>query len=141
MAAAASALAALDQPTLPLPTIPAAAPVISQHVFNGHKTVAQPAVQQQPKRRFGLWGGQGITWLDDLRRKYPMFDITYADSTKYIERLKNCEKVILMTNLVPAPARQQAKKYLPGKMVYINGTRAEVYALMDAYLSEPVKKN
>lgn len=134
MAAASSALAALD-----IAPAPAAAPVVSQPVFNGHKAMAQPAAQ--PKRRIGIWGGQGVIWLDDMHRKYPMFDITYIDNSKFLERLQRCEKIILMTNMVPAAARHKAKKILQGRVAYINGTRSEVYGLLDAYISEPTKKN
>lgn len=143
LATAANALAALEQSVpspAPAPT-PAPVPVTQQPVHH-HKPAFTTAPQEDLPHhvmKVGIWGGQGVTWLDDLRRSFPTLDIEYADTSKKIGRLQRCDKVILMTNLVPSPARQLAKKHLGGRLVYINGTQAEVRGLLTTYAATPKK--
>jgi hypothetical protein len=88
--------------------------------------------------RVGIVGNRS-TYADDLERRFPSIEFECIESSKKIDSVRNCDKVIVLIKFVSHELAKHARRAAGERYVPINGSVTDMYRVIGGWLTDSAK--
>jgi hypothetical protein len=98
-----------------------------------------PAVPARKVMRVGIVGNRS-TYADDLERRFQSVEFECIESSKKIDSVRNCDKVIVLIKFVSHELAKHARRAAGERYVPINGSVTDMYRVIGGWLTDSAKE-
>jgi hypothetical protein len=97
-----------------------------------------PATPVRKVMRVGIVGNRS-TYADDLERRFQSVEFECIESSKKIDSVRNCDKVIVLIKFVSHELAKHARRAAGERYVPINGSVTDMYRVIGGWLTDSAK--
>jgi hypothetical protein len=98
-----------------------------------------PATPLRKVMRVGVVGNRSA-YADDLARQFPSVEFECIESSKKIDSVRNCDKVIVLIKFVSHELAKHARRAAGERYVPINGSVTDMYRVIGGWLTASAKE-
>lgn len=98
-----------------------------------------PATPARKVMRIGVVGNRSV-YADDLERRFQSVEFECIESSKKIDSVRNCDKVIVLVKFVSHELAKHARRAAGERYVPINGSVTDMYRVIGGWLTDSAKE-